>query len=868
MKQLAFGKQLNIRYGSKRGLNSIIKIFILLVFISLLMFFYTTVSGSTKEEERAMCDAETDVVLIMDRSGSMEEGGSDSLCVWYVREETASSSQFKKKTAEGESEEWCNNKIDKSIPDQYEQYYEESRDNKMIAAKDAAKGFVDLLESGDQSSLVYFSYYSDGLWTAKLEKTLSSNHQSTKNSIEALTTNGSTNIGDAIDLANQELVSSRANPQATKAAILLTDGMANRPFGPGHGEYDEDLKYALKKAEQSASQGFKIFTIGLGSNDDINETMLQKIATTTDAEYYHSPTQEELVSIYEEISQELCDYGSISGCKFNDINRNGEWDEGEEYLPEWEIMLTNNKATTTQITDEQGCYKFSGLAGEYDYILQETISDNWTQTYPETGKYQVSLAWEEHVSGYDFGNYYQEPAPDTGSLRIKKLVDEDGLASTTEDRSLATSETWTFEVGISGATTTLLTATTSSGEVLIEDMEVGEYDIEEELLSHWEVLIPENGIATTSIISGEESLVEFINYYQEPAPDTGSLRIKKLVDEDGLASTTEDRSLADSNIWTFLVSRQGATTTLTATTSDGEVIIGDLFPGEYNIEEELLSNWEVIAPGDGLATATVSSGQESLVEFVNYYQKSSNGGNGGDDEDDPVCGNGVVESGEECDDGNTENGDGCNSVCQKEEKKKASSGGGGTPYWLLNPTPSYSPEPEEPSEIEDPILEPETPIDIPIVEGEEGRPELLLFKSHNKSFVNPGEEVVYILEVENKGNLSAFNVLLVDELAKELRYKDIIGNERTWELGDIPAGGVKEFVYTVIIPDSVKEGEYINTAEVKADNHDVIQADSEIDVRKVKVLPEAGFGAEEVVYLVMIVIFLSSFVAIIRIKVK
>ena len=30
----------------------------------------------------------------------------------------------------------------------------------------------------------------------------------------------------------------------------------------------------------------------------------------------------------------------------------------------------------------------------------------------------------------------------------------------------------------------------------------------------------------------------------------------------------------------------------------------------------------------------------------------------------PVCGNGVFEQGEECDDGNTVRGDGCNSNCK------------------------------------------------------------------------------------------------------------------------------------------------------------------------------------------------------------
>jgi cysteine-rich repeat protein len=32
-----------------------------------------------------------------------------------------------------------------------------------------------------------------------------------------------------------------------------------------------------------------------------------------------------------------------------------------------------------------------------------------------------------------------------------------------------------------------------------------------------------------------------------------------------------------------------------------------------------------------------------------------------------VCGNGVVEPGEQCDDGNTDNGDGCSSTCQLEQ---------------------------------------------------------------------------------------------------------------------------------------------------------------------------------------------------------
>ncbi len=51
--------------------------------------------------------------------------------------------------------------------------------------------------------------------------------------------------------------------------------------------------------------------------------------------------------------------------------------------------------------------------------------------------------------------------------------------------------------------------------------------------------------------------------------------------------------------------------------------------------------------------------------------------NASDFVEEPVCGNGVVEEGEECDDGNTENGDGCSSSCLIEDDDGGDTGGGG-----------------------------------------------------------------------------------------------------------------------------------------------------------------------------------------------
>ncbi len=51
-----------------------------------------------------------------------------------------------------------------------------------------------------------------------------------------------------------------------------------------------------------------------------------------------------------------------------------------------------------------------------------------------------------------------------------------------------------------------------------------------------------------------------------------------------------------------------------------------------------------------------------------------------------VCGNGVIESGEECDDGNTVSGDGCSATCQTEGG--GGGGGGGTPTTVILVTPT------------------------------------------------------------------------------------------------------------------------------------------------------------------------------------
>src|SRR6056297_928738 len=445
-------------------------------FLTISLILFLSVWGAYKlnqvrAQESGLCEAEIDVVLALDRSGSMEDGGRDSLCVWYQLEWKGPSKQWVQYQETNVTEEWCREKDAEHRPAEYTP----SRENKITAAKAAAGKFLNLLGNKDQSGLVYFSYEKEGDWLAKLEKELSFSHNSTKDSLDSLEAEGPTNIGDAIALAREELSSSRANPQANKVVILLTDGKANKPQGSGSGEDPRDVQYALEKASEAALAGIKVFTIGLGSNGDINENMLKQIAGETQAEYYYSPTSDDLESIYSQISTRLCQYGSISGCKFNDLNQNGNKDTEEPFIEGWEIVLENSSLIATQTTDSLGCYKFSGLpAGSYT-IKEKTIPD-WEQTFPETNNYEINLAWEENLEGKIFGNHQLALG---GSIEVCKYEDFDGLPSTTLDRTEATGNVWSFDLDRTDISTSTKTLSTKPGEYCLSftELEEGDYKI-------------------------------------------------------------------------------------------------------------------------------------------------------------------------------------------------------------------------------------------------------------------------------------------------------------------------------------------------------------------------------------------------------
>ncbi len=115
----------------------------------------------------------------------------------------------------------------------------------------------------------------------------------------------STSIGDAIGLAVKRL---RNRPAQSRVLILLTDG-ANTS-----GEVQP-----LKAAELAASQGIRIYTVGIGAEEmiqrgffgatrvnpsrDLDEAMLKQLAEMTGGQYFRARNTPELEMIYETMNR-------------------------------------------------------------------------------------------------------------------------------------------------------------------------------------------------------------------------------------------------------------------------------------------------------------------------------------------------------------------------------------------------------------------------------------------------------------------------------------------------------------------------------------------------------------------------------------
>ncbi len=173
------------------------------------------------------------------------------------------------------------------------------------AVKDAVGVFMDYIQQVDSNDRVALILYNSSSQEALVEHSLSEDFDTIETTIsqrQAGHYDRYTNIGDGIRYARQELVDN-ARPGAFKMIVLMTDGMANRPYGI------DARQYALDQADLAKLAGYPIATISLGSGADM--TLMQSIADRTDGHHFNIPGmstvsdyQDDLRDVFSRIAKE------------------------------------------------------------------------------------------------------------------------------------------------------------------------------------------------------------------------------------------------------------------------------------------------------------------------------------------------------------------------------------------------------------------------------------------------------------------------------------------------------------------------------------------------------------------------------------
>ena len=164
----------------------------------------------------------------------------------------------------------------------------------LTQAKEAATSFLDQLGSGDTAQVVTFAQ------TVSKPTVASTNREAVRAAIAAASARGNTALYDGLH-RSIELLHDRPG---RKAIVLLSDGVDD----DGHGRplSTHKVRDILSLARTT---NIPIYVIGLGS--EIDEGVLQQIASETGGVYFNAPEADKLQELYAQIGEQLAGQYSI-----------------------------------------------------------------------------------------------------------------------------------------------------------------------------------------------------------------------------------------------------------------------------------------------------------------------------------------------------------------------------------------------------------------------------------------------------------------------------------------------------------------------------------------------------------------------------
>ncbi|WP_158553410.1 VWA domain-containing protein [Peribacillus saganii] len=175
---------------------------------------------------------------------------------------------------------------------------------------------------------------------------------------------GGTNIGDGLEEAFSRFTST----STPKAAILITDGRSS----------ETKINQMIQEAGE---KNIRIFTIGLGDKKQLNEELLQRMASETGGKYFHAQKNTDIGAVYQLILNEITCGISGPSCSQSSLVFSSaaiEKTSGEFFM---RTFINDNCGEITRVV-----VRFKAPDGDVDYDLIPRGQDFFAL---EKGNYEI-----------------------------------------------------------------------------------------------------------------------------------------------------------------------------------------------------------------------------------------------------------------------------------------------------------------------------------------------------------------------------------------------------------------------------------------------------------------------------------------------
>ncbi len=289
-------------------------------------------------------------------------------------------------------------------------------------------------------------------------------------------------------------------------------------------------------------------------------------------------------------------YGTISGHKFEDLNGNGIWDNGEPALQGWTMTLSNGATATTNAA---GVYTFSNVVpGTYSVTEEDRTGWTHTTTNPLTG---IVIGSNGTSTNNNFGNFQNI------SITGCKVIDQDGSLDSTKDQTPKAG--WNITLSKNGHSVDTQ-ATGENGCATWSNLGPGSYSVSEATVAGYSALgATSHDFGTVTCGTDPNYTYTFIN------TQNASIKAVKLMDADGNASTTGDQTPKAG--WTVQL-WQGASQIggNQVTGADGSYTFANLVPGTYTVKEIVPAGYTALTSTSNVVH--LASGAQDVETFINF----------------------------------------------------------------------------------------------------------------------------------------------------------------------------------------------------------------------------------------------------------